>query len=37
VADGPSIPRQTSRSIVVDTGGWLSSKKFTVPADRLRA
>ncbi|PYX87113.1 MAG: hypothetical protein DMG68_12870 [Acidobacteria bacterium] len=25
------------RYIVVDTGGWLSSKKFIVPADRLRA
>jgi len=27
----------TIRYIVVDTGGWLSSKKFIVPADRLRA
>src|ERR1700751_5589105 len=25
------------RYIVVDTGGWLSTKKFIVPADRLRA
>jgi len=25
------------RYVVVDTGGWLSSKKFIVPADRLRA
>lgn len=25
------------RYVVVDTGGWLSSKKFLVPADRLRA
>lgn len=25
------------RYIVVDTGGWLSSKKFVVPADRLRS
>lgn len=25
------------RYIVVDTGGWLSSKRFIVPADRLRA
>ena len=25
------------RYIVVDTGGWLSTKKFVVPADRLRA
>lgn len=25
------------RYLVVDTGGWLSSKKFIVPADRLRA
>ncbi len=25
------------RYIVVDTGGWLSSKKFIVPSDRLRA
>jgi sporulation protein YlmC with PRC-barrel domain len=24
------------RYVVVDTGGWLSSKKFIVPADRLR-
>ena len=23
--------------MVVDTGGWLSTKKFIVPADRLRA
>ena len=23
--------------VVIDTGGWLSSKKFIVPADRLRA
>ena len=23
--------------VVVDTGGWLSTKKFIVPADRLRA
>ena len=22
--------------VVIDTGGWLSSKKFVVPADRLR-
>jgi uncharacterized protein YrrD len=22
--------------VVVDTGGWLSTKKFVVPADRLR-
>jgi hypothetical protein len=27
----------TIRYVVVDTGGWLSSKKFIVPADRLRA
>lgn len=25
------------RYVVVDTGGWLSTKKFIVPADRLRA
>jgi len=25
------------RYVVVDTGGWLKSKKFIVPADRLRA
>jgi sporulation protein YlmC with PRC-barrel domain len=25
------------RYVVVDTGGWLSTKKFLVPADRLRA
>jgi sporulation protein YlmC with PRC-barrel domain len=25
------------RYVVVDTGGWLSSKKFVVPAERLRA
>ena len=25
------------RYIVVDTGGWLSTKRFIVPADRLRA
>ena len=25
------------RYVVVDTGGWLSSKKFVVPADRLRS
>jgi sporulation protein YlmC with PRC-barrel domain len=25
------------RYVVVDTGGWLSSKKFIVPADRLRS
>jgi sporulation protein YlmC with PRC-barrel domain len=25
------------RYVVVDTGGWLSTKKFVVPADRLRA
>jgi sporulation protein YlmC with PRC-barrel domain len=25
------------RYVVVDTGGWLSSKKFIVPAERLRA
>jgi len=25
------------RYIVVDTGGWLSTKKFLVPADRIRA
>jgi hypothetical protein len=25
------------RYVVVDTGGWLTSKKFIVPADRLRA
>ena len=25
------------RHVVVDTGGWLSSKKFLVPADRIRA
>jgi sporulation protein YlmC with PRC-barrel domain len=25
------------RYVVVDTGGWLSSKKFLVPADRLHA
>ncbi len=24
------------RYVVVDTGGWLSTKKFLVPADRLR-
>ena len=24
------------RYIVVDTGGWLSTKKFVVPADQLR-
>jgi uncharacterized protein YrrD len=24
------------RYVVVDTGGWLSSKKFIVPADRIR-
>ena len=24
------------RYVVVDTGGWLSTKKFVVPADRLR-
>ncbi|MGB8582518.1 MAG: PRC-barrel domain-containing protein [Candidatus Sulfotelmatobacter sp.] len=27
----------TIRYVVVDTGGWLSTKKFIVPADRLRA
>jgi sporulation protein YlmC with PRC-barrel domain len=27
----------TIRYIVVDTGGWLSTKKFIVPAERLRA
>ena len=27
----------TIRYIVVDTGGWLSTKEFVVPADRLRA
>ncbi len=27
----------TIRYVVVDTGGWLSSKKFIVPADGLRA
>jgi PRC-barrel domain len=27
----------TVRYVVVDTGGWLSTKKFIVPADRLRA
>jgi sporulation protein YlmC with PRC-barrel domain len=27
----------TIRYVVVDTGGWLSTKKFVVPADRLRA
>jgi hypothetical protein len=26
----------TIRYVVVDTGGWLSTKKFIVPADRLR-
>jgi len=25
------------RYLVIDTGGWLSTKKFIVPADRLRA
>src|SRR6202167_171267 len=25
------------RYVVVDTGGWLSTKKFIVPVDRLRA
>jgi len=25
------------RYVVVDTGGWLSSKKFLVPPDRIRA
>lgn len=25
------------RHVIVDTGGWLSTKKFIVPADRLRA
>jgi hypothetical protein len=25
------------RYVVIDTGGWLSSKKFIVPADRLRS
>jgi len=25
------------RYVVVDTGGWLSTKKFVVPADRIRA
>src|ERR1700689_5442523 len=25
------------RYVVVDTGGWLSTKKFIVPADRLQA
>jgi sporulation protein YlmC with PRC-barrel domain len=25
------------RYVVVDTGGWLSSKKFIIPADRLRS
>ncbi len=25
------------RYVVVDTGGWLSSKRFIVPADRLRS
>src|SRR5947208_10687537 len=25
------------RYVVVDTGGWLSTKKFLVPAERLRA
>ncbi|SRR6266852_5973085 len=25
------------RYVVVDTGGWLKTKKFIVPADRLRA
>lgn len=25
------------RYVVVDTGGWLSSKKFVVPAERIRA
>ena len=25
------------RYVVVDTGGWLSTKKFIVPAERLRA
>jgi len=27
----------TIRYVVVDTGGWLSTKKFIVPAERLRA
>ena len=27
----------TIRHIVVDTGGWLTTKRFIVPADRLRA
>jgi len=27
----------TIRYVVVDTGGWLSTKKFVVPAERLRA
>jgi uncharacterized protein YrrD len=27
----------TIRYAVVDTGGWLSTKKFIVPADRIRA
>ena len=25
------------RYVVIDTGGWLKTKKFIVPADRLRA
>jgi uncharacterized protein YrrD len=25
------------RYAVIDTGGWLSTKKFIIPADRLRA
>ena len=30
-------PSGTIRYVVVDTGGWLSTKKFIVPAERLRA